>query len=110
MYQRQTAVTAYFTSKQLLLFAFVMYQRQTAVTAYFTSKQLLLFAFVMYQRQTAVTAYFTSQQLLLFVFTIQNRPLITLLGGHHSISRVGVGGLDFLSWTNYLFQPGSTAR
>ena len=57
-------------------------QRQISVTAYFTSKQLLLFVFVRRsvcqysmaeenpaaQRQTAVTAYFTSGQLLLFVF------------------------------------------
>ena len=45
------------------------------VTAYFTSQQLLLFAFdtpdtgpTAWQRQTVVTAYFTSQQLLLFAF------------------------------------------
>ena len=57
--QRQTAVTAYLKSKQLLLFAFELQdsllpsstgmltavQRQTAVTAYLKSKQLLLFAF-----------------------------------------------------------------
>ena len=55
--KRQTAVTAYFSSKQLLLFvsggqSVCQYskaeeipaaQRQTAVTAYFSSKQLLLF-------------------------------------------------------------------
>ena len=55
--QRQTAVTAHFSSKQLLLFAFAWQsawqyskaeenpeaQRQTAVTAYFTSGQLLLY-------------------------------------------------------------------
>ena len=58
-------------------------QRQTATTAHFTSKQLLLFVFARRSvcqysmaeenpaapRQTAVTAYFTSKQLLLFVFT-----------------------------------------
>ena len=45
--QRQTAVTAYFPSQQLLLFVFVQQYgliRQTAVTAYFSSTQLLLFA------------------------------------------------------------------
>ena len=68
-WQRQTAVTAYFS-------------RQTAVTAYYSSNQLLLFVFprrsVFHysmaeenpaaQSQTAVAAYFTSKQLLLFVF------------------------------------------
>ena len=56
--QRQTAVSAYFTSQQLLLFVLrsvchysiaeenLAAQRQTAVTAYFTSQQLLLFAFI----------------------------------------------------------------
>ena len=58
-------------------------QRQTAVTAYFTSNQLLLLDFARRsacqysmaeenratQRQTAVAAYFTSEQLLLFVLT-----------------------------------------
>ena len=58
---------------------------QTAVTVYFTSKQLLLFAYVRRslwqysmaeenpaaQRQTAVTAYFLGKQLLLFVFARQ---------------------------------------
>ena len=34
-----------FSSKQLLLFTFVVCQRQTTVTAYFLSKQLLFFAF-----------------------------------------------------------------
>ena len=34
-------------SKQLLLFAVDTQQRQTAVPAYFTSEQLLLFAFAM---------------------------------------------------------------
>ena len=81
-WQRQTVVTAHFTSKQLLLFAYdtpdtsaTAWQRQTVVTAYFTSQQLLLFAFdtpdtgpSAWQRQTVVTAYFTSQQLLLFAF------------------------------------------
>ena len=49
-------------------------QRQTAVTAYFTSKQLLLFAFAL-QRQTAVTAYFKNEQLLLFVCALQDSLL-----------------------------------
>ena len=58
-------------------------QRQTAVIAYFSSKQLLLFAFARgsvcqysmaeenpaAQRQTTVAAHFTSKQLLLFVFS-----------------------------------------
>ena len=57
--QRQTAVTGYFSSKQLLLFVFARRsvcqysmaeenpaaQRQTVVTDYLESKQLLLFAF-----------------------------------------------------------------
>ena len=57
--QRQTAVTAYLKSKQLLLFVFARRsacqysmaednpaaQRQTAVSAYLKSKQLLLFGF-----------------------------------------------------------------
>ena len=92
--QRQTAVTAYLKSKQLLLFVFELQdsllpsstgiltavQRQTAVTAYLKSKQLLLFAFELQDsllpsstgimtavhRQTAVTAYLKSKQLLLF--------------------------------------------
>ena len=55
--QRQTAVTAYLKSEQLLLFVFARWsvcqysmaeenltaQRQTAVTAYLKSKQLLMF-------------------------------------------------------------------
>ena len=93
--QRQTAVTACFTSKRLLLFAFAWRsvcqysmpeenpaaQTQTAVTACFTSKRLLLFAFAWRsvcqysmaeenpaaQTQTAVAAYLKSKQLLLFV-------------------------------------------
>ena len=65
-------------------------QRQTAVTAYFTSKQLLLFVFELQdsllpsstgiltavQRQTAVTAYFTSKRLLLFVFGLQDHRVL----------------------------------
>ena len=57
---RQTAVAAYFSSNQLLLFVFVRRsvcqysmaeekpaaQKQSAVTAYLESKQLLLFVFV----------------------------------------------------------------
>ena len=57
-------------------------QRQTTVTAYLKSKQLLLFVFAWRsvcqysmaeenhaaQRQKAVTAYLKSKQLLLFVF------------------------------------------
>ena len=93
--QRHTTVTAYFSSKQLLLFVFARRsvcqysmaeenpaaQRQTAVTAYISSNQLLLFVFAWRsvcqysmaednpaaQRQTAVTAYISSNQLLLFV-------------------------------------------
>ena len=56
--QKQTAVTAYFSSKQLLLLVFARRsvcqysmaeenhgdQRQTAVTVYLKSEQLLLFA------------------------------------------------------------------
>ena len=58
--------------------------RQTAVTAYLKSKQLLLFVFELHvallplstgiltvvQKQTAVTAYLKSKQLLLFVFDL----------------------------------------
>ena len=94
--QMLTAVTAYFTSNQLLLFVFELQdsllpsstgiltaaQRQTAVTAHLKSKQLLLFVFELQdsllpsstgrltaeQRQTAVTAYLKINQLLLFVF------------------------------------------
>ena len=58
--QRQTAVTVYLKSKQLLLFVFAWLsvcqysmaeenpaaQRQTAVTVYLKSKQLLLFVFL----------------------------------------------------------------
>ena len=48
-------------------------QSQTAVAAYFSSKQLLLFVFEAQDyRQTAVTAYFSSKQLLLFVFEAQD--------------------------------------
>ena len=93
--QRQTAVTAYFLSQQLLLFAIARRsvcqysmaeknpaaQRQTAVAAHFTRKQLLLFVFAWWsvcqysmaeenpaaQRQ-AVTVYFPGNQLLLFAF------------------------------------------
>ena len=96
--QRQTTVTAYFSSKQLLLCPFVSRslcqysmaeenpaaQRQTSVTVYLPSKQLLLFVFARRsvcqysmaeenpaaQTQTAVTAYFSSKQLLLFVFSM----------------------------------------
>ena len=60
--QRQTAVTDYFLSQQLLLFVFALWsvcqysmaednpaaQRQTAVTAHLNNKQLLLFAFELY--------------------------------------------------------------
>ena len=81
---REKAVTAYFSSKQLLLLTFSTLQRQTAVTVYFSSKQLLLFVFARRSvcqysmaeenpaalRQTAVTAYFLSKQLLLFVFAV----------------------------------------
>ena len=62
-----------------------MIQRQTAVTAYLSSKQLLMFGFELQdsllpsstgiltavQRQTAVTVYFSSKQLLLFVIARQ---------------------------------------
>ena len=94
--ESQTAVTAYFSSKPLLLFVFDLQdsllpsstgiltavQRQTAVTAYSKSKRLLLFVFKLQdsllpsstailtavQRQTAVTGYSKSKQLLLFGF------------------------------------------
>ena len=66
-------------------------QRQTAVTAYMKSKQLLLFVFEQQdsllpsscgiltaeQRQTAVTAYLPNKQLLLFVFGRQQYKGLT---------------------------------
>ena len=66
--QRQAAITAYFTSKQLLLFVFELQdyllpssngiltpvRGQTTVTAYLTSKQLLLLASA--RQYTTVTA------------------------------------------------------
>ena len=50
-------------------------QRQTAVTAHFSSEQLQLFVFAVQavQRQTAVTALFSSEQLQLFAFALQQR-------------------------------------
>ena len=45
--QRQIAVTAHFSSKQLRLYDFVQrMKRQIAVTAHISSEQLLLFDFV----------------------------------------------------------------
>ena len=89
--QRQTAVTAYFASKQLLLLVFglqdsllpsstgivTVVQRQTAVTAYFTSKQLLLFVFAQQQ----------NSQLLLFATTLQFRliRIIVFFNIHRSV-------------------------
>ena len=69
--QRQTAVIAYFTSKQLLLFVFSRLsvcqylmaeedpaaQRQTTVTAYFISKQLLLFLFALLTCDNAAASH-----------------------------------------------------
>ena len=71
--QRQTAVTAYLKSKQLLLFAFArrsLYQysmaeenlaalRQTVVTAYFSSKQLLLFIFILLCRSSSIESQYS---------------------------------------------------
>ena len=100
-------VTAYFSSKQLLLFVVELQdsllpssaailtavQRQTTVIAYFSSKQLLLFVVELQdsllpssaailtamQRQTAVIAYLSREQLLLFVFEpLGNRWILTL--------------------------------
>ena len=107
--QRQTAVTAYLSSKRLPLFVFAWRsvcqysmaeenpaaQRQTAVTAYFTGKQLLLFVFAWRsvcqysmaeenpaaQRQTAVTANFAGKQLLLFVFCLCMAVSLPVLDG-----------------------------
>ena len=78
----------------LLLFAFAAYnieQRQTAVSAYFKSKQLLLFVFAQRsvckysmaeenpgaQRQTTVITYLTGEQLLLLVFVEKSAPSST---------------------------------
>ena len=44
-------------------------QKLTAVTAFFSSKQLLLFVFAKWQKQTTVTAYLIINELLLFAFT-----------------------------------------
>ena len=113
--KRQTAVTAYFSSKQLLLFAFELQdshlpsstgiltaeQRQTVVTAYFSSNQILLFAFELQdyllpsstgilsaeQRQTAVTAHFSCKQLLLFVFELQDSLLPSSTGMLTAVQR-----------------------
>ena len=91
---RQTAITAYCLSEQLLQFVVAWLsvcqysmaeenpadQRQITITDYFSSEQLVQFAFARRsvcrysmaeenhaaQRQTAVTADFSSQQLLLF--------------------------------------------
>ena len=82
-YKRQTAVTAYFASKQLLLFVFelqdsllpsstgtlTVVQRQTAVTAYFAMKQLLLFVFAQQQ----------NLHLLLFAPTWRFRLIIIIV-------------------------------
>ena len=59
----QTAVAAYFKSKQLLLFVFAI------VRACFleVSKQILLFISAS-PKQPAVSVYLESEQLLLFVF------------------------------------------
>ena len=98
--QRQTTVTVCFelqdslqpTSTGML----TAVQIQTAVTAYFTSKQLLLFVFELQdsllpsstdiltteQRQTAVTAHLYSKhkQLLLFIFELQDSLLTSSTG------------------------------
>ena len=57
--QSQTAVTDYFSSKQLLLFVFV---RRSVCQHSMAEENLAA------QRQTVVTVYFLSKQLLLFVF------------------------------------------
>ena len=57
--QRQTAVTAHLTSKQLLQFVFA----RRSVCHYSIAEEIPAV-----QRQAAATAYFTSKQLLLFVF------------------------------------------
>ena len=57
----QTAVPAYFSSKQVLPFAFALYFHETL--AYFSNKHT--------KKQTAVIVYFTCMQLLLFAFEIQ---------------------------------------
>ena len=77
--------------------------RQTAVTAYFTSKQLLLFVFELQdsllpsstgiltteQRQTAVTAHLYSKhkQLLLFIFELQDSLLPSSTGMLTAVQR-----------------------
>ena len=93
--QNQNAVTARFSSKQLLPFGFEItaqsltiisaMQSQKAVTAYFSSEQLLPFGFEItaqsltiifaMQSQKAVTAYFSSEQLLPFGFVDHPRLL-----------------------------------
>ena len=101
--QRETAVTTYLKSKQLLLLAFGLLsvcqylmaednpaaQRQTAVAAHLKTKQLLLFIFGQLsachysmaektpaaQRQTPVTVHSESKQLLLFVFAQRQKAV-----------------------------------
>ena len=46
--QAQNAVTIVFENKHLLLFTFDVQKRQTVITAYFTSKQLLWFPFALH--------------------------------------------------------------
>ena len=81
-YYNQSGVTELLNMSTGMLTAV---QRQTAVTAYFSSKQLLFFVFELQeslvpsstgilttvQRQTAVTAFLNNKHLLLFVFVFQ---------------------------------------
>ena len=97
------------TRKQLMLFAFDKQEKQTAVTAYFTSTQLPLLVFELQdsllpssagiltavQRQTAVTAYFTSNQLL--VFELQDSLLPSSTGILTAVQRQTAVTANFTS-------------
>ena len=64
----QIAVTAYFTSKQLLLFDSAFWKQVVTVVCLCISRQIQVQMCVFSQKQSAVTVHFTSKQLLLFVF------------------------------------------
>ena len=83
--QRQKAVFAYFTSEQILPFAFAERYKRSAQQlqgALSTDSYSAIWlklppqpATMPHQRQTAVTAYFSSKQLPLFVFAAAESPV-----------------------------------
>ena len=79
--QRQTAVIAYLSSKQLLLFVFEL---QDSILPLSNGIGLL----TAMQRQTAVTGYCISKQLLLFVLARENRA--DLVSQHALLTEVNV--------------------